>query len=200
MRAIYTLGASVAALVAQPAEAAIWFLKASGTATGTSVTVEQVCGTGEPSDCFITTTAPATFKFQDTFLFDESNGSIQPYAFGNEHADLLNVAIGTVPVFNATLRGTVEFLDGQFFGRDLIARTESDGRECWTFPCSYSTISASAPTFAVTFIESIDGPPPVPEPATWATMRLGFGLLGAGMRRSRQSDMLPVFGRSSTAP
>jgi hypothetical protein len=47
----------------------------------------------------------------------------------------------------------------------------------------------SAPTFSVAFVRSSDTTAPVPEPATWALMLLGFGAIGWTMRqRSRRLD------------
>jgi hypothetical protein len=52
-------------------------------------------------------------------------------------------------------------------------------------PSILGSVYATAPTFSVRLL-SIDGTPvpgPVPEPATWAMMVIGFGAVGAAMRR-----------------
>jgi hypothetical protein len=43
----------------------------------------------------------------------------------------------------------------------------------------------------VTLVSSVTSAPSVPEPSTWAMMLLGFGALGAGLRRKRRVSAAP---------
>jgi len=55
----------------------------------------------------------------------------------------------------------------------------------------FTSTTFDTPTFAdgsIRFV-SADGAPGVPEPATWVSLILGFGLLGAAMRRRRMVSM-----------
>jgi hypothetical protein len=60
------------------------------------------------------------------------------------------------------------------------------------FPQSYSTFSSNLFLGQLTSAEVVsgDGSPPLPEPATWAMMLLGFGVTGFTIRRHRKATRL----------
>lgn len=65
----------------------------------------------------------------------------------------------------------------------------ANGRTTFTYsgaPISYFRISG-ADTFGVNEIRLSPGTAPIPEPATWALMIAGFGLIGLAARRQRKS-------------
>ena len=79
----------------------------------------------------------------------------------------------TPGIFNLVLNYTV--LDGT--GRFLGATGGFHG---------IGTVDARVPPSRVTFdFDGLINAPAVPEPATWAVMMLGFGLIGGAMRRRR---------------
>jgi hypothetical protein len=61
-------------------------------------------------------------------------------------------------------------------------------------PIGAASYLLSAPTFSISFIRSSDGVAPIyipaPEPATWAMMLVGFGLIGFAMRRRANQPQL----------
>lgn len=73
--------------------------------------------------------------------------------------------------------GTIDFdgahLTGTDFGYTYGGTADTQGE----------IVQASAPKFRVYDIPGQPGPPAVPEPATWAMMLLGFGVLGFTLRR-----------------
>lgn len=53
-------------------------------------------------------------------------------------------------------------------------------------PCTDVVLNGPGVNYSISFVSSEGGPPPVPEPATWAMMIGGFGLVGGSMRYRRR--------------
>jgi hypothetical protein len=99
-------------------------------------------------------------------------------------------------------------LFGGLSGSDLLGMITLDASNNFTGDIAFdnllagdyriglSTGGAPDPTFYIAFAQSVSGiasteptPGSVPEPATWATMLAGFGLVGATMRRRKRVAM-----------
>jgi hypothetical protein len=99
-------------------------------------------------------------------------------SFGGGGSRFCNLGTGATEVGTAYGdSGAPDFIDGEIAGVNSFGLSFSgaapDGK--------FGELDGSAPTASqALFIES------VPEPATWTTMILGFGLLGTGARRARR--------------
>jgi len=95
------------------------------------------------------------------------------------------------------------FLD---FGQDLIGKTiigihfgngsgvgNSTGFFEFDFASAVDGISLNIPgsSGVVLYQTGTPSPGPIPEPGTWAMMLLGFGLVGAGIRRRGKASLIP---------
>jgi uncharacterized protein (TIGR03118 family) len=111
---------------------------------------------------------------------------IAPSDFGTFAGDLLvgNFGDGTISAFdptNGTFEGTLDGTNGDpLVLGDLWALTNGNGGSGGSPLDVY--FSAGITDEAHGLLGSIS---PVPEPATWATMIVGLGLLGAALRRRR---------------
>lgn len=153
--------AALAALWIQPAQAVTFGI--SGVATGT-VSGSIACDIG-----FCTTSAPFTKVFNIP-VFD-------PIQIG----DIFTFEVGTHSYSERYTGSFKELGNGQFQGLQInYSRFNLACLDRLGIPdCDYS---ASTNNFTVSQLD----PAPVPEPAIWAMMLLGFGVIGGAMRRRPQ--------------
>lgn len=169
MRFARSAAAIGAALLAMPAQAVphLYVINVSGWVTGTTnvYAPNQVgCNGGSPNLFQCNTIGPWSSAVGATISIVGENPT-GPFSFGNAHA-------------NGELSGTI--IGGVLNGLSGVNLTYN-----------YSLLQTpifkygTAPTFFATLV-SIDGqaaPAPVPEPATWGLLLLGFGGVGAMLRR-----------------
>jgi len=157
------------ALVAMPAQAAVYVVGISGTLTGSTATT-------------LCTSGPSCLPGQ----------SQQSSPFGNDFTRMLgalNLAQGDnvfsfgSPYSGGLFNGIISNNNGVLTGRDLSFSFQTCSPGLPTIGCQLTT--ARAATFAVS-----GG---VPEPATWALMLLGFGAIGTAMRRRRAATVAVGF-------
>ncbi|MBK6298156.1 MAG: PEP-CTERM sorting domain-containing protein [Sphingomonadales bacterium] len=79
-------------------------------------------------------------------------------------------------VSTSSMMATRSMAETSFIPEAGGSRTCSQGATCFT-----GVANASASTFSVNVHPGTTGP--IPEPATWGMMILGFGVIGAAMRR-----------------
>lgn len=109
---------------------------------------------------------------------------IAPSSFGTFAGDLLvgNFGDGAISAFdptNGTFEGTLDGTDGKpLMLGDLWALTTGNGGVGGNPSAVYFTTGVVDEAHGL--LGSIS---PVPEPASWATMLVGLGLMGAGLRR-----------------
>ena len=151
--------------------------------------------------------SPYTFSFMGgTFNFDAPGGFPNYLAvstssaaavrtvFGNPSTDFTNR--GTVVYDQNTLGGfgsfanatTVPFTNGENF---LGLRVTSGGQDYYGFAYTTNNILngfafETAPGVGITATTAFAA---VPEPTTWALMILGFGVVGAGLRRRQKATI-----------
>jgi len=120
--------------------------------------------------CLLTPTLTAFTLVGATPLSRIANGN--PYqVFGYADAD-----------GNFTFSGSASLLS-DYYGA-FYAPIRAYVGDSWTH-ASFGTITSFT-------VSGLAGAPPVPEPPTWAMLLLGFGLLGAAIRRSRSKDLSPA--------
>ena len=114
---------------------------------------------------FLLFTAPTAglYSFNATFDRNDSGDGVDIYSFGQGGVTYVGTVNGTTPSF--TYAGTQFLAAGQTVGLGV----ERGGVNATYFNDS---------TLLTGFIAG-----PVPEPATWGLMLLGFGTVGAAMRR-----------------
>lgn len=146
-----------------PLSAQLSHLTINGTVTGTQTTV--LCDSGSAADC-LTTYPGGTLSDQFLAAFDfplVTTNLVQgdnPFTLGNPRA-------------SGFWSGTITNSDGYLTGQNLSFIRESSSCQFGAIGCQ--VVVASAATFNV-----VGG---IPEPGTWATMLLGFFLLGSVMRK-----------------
>ena len=139
-----------------------------------------------------------------TYVHSGTYGAaLGPVGSTGELSQLLNTVTGATYNISFWLRndgGTPNSFDA-YFGSDHLLTTINQGASSY-FNYTY-TASDTAPTLLRFVFQqspawwglddvSVQGPEgAVPEPSTWAMMLLGFGAIGAAMRRRRQSAVLP---------
>lgn len=117
-------------------------------------------------------------EFGDFADFDDAD-----YAYGNP-------ASGTLLDISSGLSGstwTTSLLGQQFF----LAAID-DGNTCFGFACFGDNDSFRIKSMTVSYTPGgggADPAPAVPEPSTWAMMILGFGLVGAAMRKKQRQTV-----------
>lgn len=189
------------AAVASPVSAKVAIYTLTGTASGSvgtnnfsnaAFTLKSVADTSNPQQCF----SPFGPVPGCTF-FRNTSASIFVSGLGK-----YTVSSNTVSFLNATAQlFGVQYANGRVGGAGLVNFRPASGFNGWTLdealpltsgstlalppvlsppltddgPLSF-TFSSSPGTFQV----SVGG---VPEPATWALLTLGFGVIGAAMRR-----------------
>lgn len=168
---------AILALVgASPASAAIWAFGISGHVTGTTRLTD--INFGPPFE----KTFSESYLYSDTIMvesFDSSTTFTEPSPL----APCGNLPDNTGRTFfrYCSYSGTLAFNGASIIGSNLTVSGSGGG--CGGF-CGADT-NLRAPQFGVTFLYSAGGPAPVPEPATWAMMLAGFGILGASQRSRR---------------
>lgn len=153
------------AFVAMPAQAAVYVVGISGTLTGSTATTLCLSGPG----CL-----PGQSQQSSPFGSDFSRmlGALNliqgdnSFSFGSPYA-------------GGFFTGIINNSNGVLTGRDLAFSSQTCAPGIPTVGCQVTT--ARAATFAVS-----GG---VPEPATWALMLLGFGVIGTAMRRRRATTI-----------
>lgn len=84
---------------------------------------------------------------------------------------------------------TLSFLNGSLFSSSLLGQDYGPNGGC-PGPCTTFSTTFHAENFSVSAYDISTGLTtilaPVPEPATWALMLLGFGAIGYSMRRTRK--------------
>lgn len=164
-----TFVAAALTAVASPAQAVetITITGPSGTFGNDSV----VCP-GDP--------APATCAFTNTFNFitpegyNLTNATISTTALGGNNINFTSVFLNGM-AFTLTPTGTFEF------GTLANAALDAGFNNVLTVNGQNSGDSSFAGTLVFAAV------PAVPEPATWGMMLLGFGAIGASLRRRRRS-------------
>jgi hypothetical protein len=161
--------AAMAALWVQPAQAvAIWTFNVSVFATGTNTPYTP----GQPPQIIpiaqqlsFSVDLPAFAGMSDLGMRSPCNpiSGCDPTGLGQN---------------NPQITGAIGYLGGELVGTNFryISASSTPGG---------SNYFLAAPTFGVTFLRSSDGSAPVapiPEPATWALMLIGFGAIGRAMR------------------
>lgn len=171
-----------------PASASVWSLRINGVSVGTtyySGTQEacQLPGPGIVRDvepCQGATLAES-FKFETFFTFDTAAGTTQ--VFGGEVDPPAGWRFHSAG-------GTVTYADGAFRGTGIYSYADIGFFAPVPFPGtgipSYAVFEG-VPVFSVSFVRTIEGTAPVPEPATWAMLIAGFAMLGGVMRRGGQT-------------
>lgn len=160
-KSVAFLAAACLVGVASSANAALVQLNISGTAVGTQTTL--VCGLGPCSAPSPTLSQSYAATFNQSLLpFDLREGD-NAFTYGS---------LSGIGFYSGIINNT----NGVLTGRDLYYSYENPGVRTITVGSSY--INASARTFAVNAIA------PVPEPATWALMLIGFGAIGTALRRA----------------
>lgn len=168
MRFVSMLAAAVALWV-QPAEAVTFHIEAQVEGTRTDIN----CDASIPDGC--TTFTPLSFLFQ-------WDGPLEQYDAATGRGFFLT-AHETVGRFlgEAHYLGNGQWLGGRF---DWFYR--GGDRTCQVgFECHGFDESGRGESFLVTEIQAA----PVPEPATWALMLLGFGVIGWSMRHQIRSQV-----------
>jgi hypothetical protein len=175
MRFVIGAVAFAAAFLAVPAQAAFYQFVVTATVTGYQATYypNQIgCNGGPPGSIYCTGSGPYTETFTDL----------------------------PAPVFSADGTGFFQTGGCHAFGcysGTIIGGFAPNGEPAFSgidFSFSFDNIPANqfrfgtAPTFSVRLL-SVDGVPPVPEPATWALLMLGFGFLGYAMRRTAPAQV-----------
>lgn len=183
MRFVLALLAMVLGLSTTTAQAAaLWQLDVSVYSDFVTTTDTYNCAPGsipDPSQCPITTVTHNYGPFVKSIFVDAFSGSL-PF----------DIQIAS----RALMSGTISFTAGQMIGSNF-RYTSEDNNTCRTgfsYGCVMQTTKANSPAFAVNFVAAYGGPGPIPEPATWAMMLAGFGLVGAGMRRNRAKVTLAL--------
>lgn len=151
--------------MASQASAALTQLSISGTVSGTQSTI--ACGIGSPISCYTsnpggTRDQAYSANFLQTILPLDLREGDNVFNYG---------ALSGIGYYS----GTINFSNGVLTGRDLTYSYENPGVRTVTVGSSY--VRATASTFSVAAITA------VPEPGTWALMLLGFGVVGASLRR-----------------
>lgn len=175
MRVVLAILALIGAFSAVPAKAADYLiLQFSASGTGTSITVD--CSIGDPLSCFVTT--PGIYSNSHILGVEDWAGSTtfnyySPGSYEGISGTLTKVAGGSIVGTNYSY-----FLD--------------NGKSCTgqLICLNYRHIDFTAANFEVTQLS----PAPVPEPATWAMLLVGFGLAGTALRR--RQEIVPVWTRS----
>ncbi len=152
--------------MATQASAAMTQLSISGTATGTQSTI--ACGIGAPMSCYTSNPGGVqsqsyTSNFMQTLLPIDLREGDNAFTYG---------ALSGIGFYS----GTINYSNGVLTGRDLSYSYENPGVRTVTVGSSF--INASARSFSVAAVTA------VPEPGTWALMLIGFGAIGATMRRA----------------
>ena len=161
MKLCIAAAALATALFAQPAQATM-IVEIEASASGT--TDSLLCTTGP--QCMVSESFAAAFK--SSIVLDAFVDGIASFRVGpNANAGIMS---GTVlDLGGGLLTGT--------------AFTFAQDRTCGG-PCANIRTSLSASTFNVRqVLPSVAAA--VPEPGTWATMLIGFGAIGATLRRKR---------------
>lgn len=155
---------------AMPANAAIWFLDVSAYGPLNTTTKTYNCTPGlpiVPGQCPVTTVTDNPFSITRQILVSPFSGPIQ-----------FNEQIG----FQTFITGTIDFTNGEFRGSGFRYSSYFENCRIFHYGCFEVYSELTAPVFTVSFVRSVDGPAPVPEPAAWLMMFAGFGLVGAAMR------------------
>ncbi|MHC9419741.1 PEPxxWA-CTERM sorting domain-containing protein [Sphingomonas citri] len=148
--------AATAVCAAVPAQAAVT-VQINASTTGATTTVRGPCG--EKPFCTISTPVSRDFSF--TLGVDLALGQSMTFTYGP--STIAGASSGTI------MRTGLQTYEGTNFLFTQATPASNGGTE--------TRLSAS--TFSVRQIF----PAPVPEPATWAMMILGFGAIGYAMRR-----------------
>ena len=175
LKAIFALAIGI--LAAGPADATIVVVLGSGTALGTTTTYTCTQFPNVPPNC-PSTTSPDQFPFNFTVSVDTDALAIAPASFSS-----VQVGIFYFADFSIALVGTDQWGNYLFQGQGLTVQGTSNLHPCFNgvYPCTGDSSTFSAPIFAVQQLQ----PPPVPEPATWLTMLVGFALLRTLLRFSK---------------
>jgi len=152
-------------------------------------------------------TTPYTYTIGgSSFTFSGTGDIFNPTAIATGGTGQVNTIFGS-PTTNFVDRGTVTFGPGQQYGSFPNATPISfsngnnfigllatiNGSTYYGYAFTTNTILNSigfstVPGAAITATTAI--PAAVPEPATWLMMLVGFGAIGAAMRRRRPTAML----------
>lgn len=163
--------AAALAAVASPAQAVetITITGPSGTFGNDNV----VCAGGLTTTCAFTN----TFSFVTPEGFNLTNATISTTDLGGNNIDFTSVLLNGMS-FTLTPTGTFEF--GTLANAALTAGFNN------TLTVSGQNTGNSAFSGTLVFANV----PAVPEPATWGMMLLGFGAIGASLRRRRRPHLL----------
>jgi hypothetical protein len=182
------LGAAVALSLSSPAYAATWFLNVSGVVTGTTQNLPYACTTGGIIGiCQGPPSTPFSAFVERQIIVNSFSGTIQGSAILNINQ---NPFFGPlISIGSLTYSGPTSF----FASNITYFATNNDGNPNCQFVSCFRT-TATAATFQMNFVSSQNGPGPIPEPATWAMMFAGLGVVGAALRHNRKKTTSLSYG------
>ena len=134
-------------------------------------------GAGSSSSNAIQSFTAANFGSFDTFAFRDGSDFDGAGGF---------LAAGNPGTFTSTANRS---FDGNVLGVNFGSNNLKDTENSTTYIFRTNALRFTSGTFGVIDGSSLQGPtfaPTVPEPATWAMMLGGFGLVGMATRRSRR--------------
>lgn len=169
LKKLLPLAAVATALVAIAAPAqAVETIVISGP-SGTFGNDNVICSGGVASCSFTN-----TFSFLTPAGFNQVNGTLSTSALGGSNIDFSSALLNG-SAFSLSPTGTFEF--GSLATLGLIAGANN------VLTVSGTNTGNSAFSGTLTFAQTSA----VPEPATWGMMLLGFGAVGASLRRRRRT-------------
>jgi hypothetical protein len=157
-----------------PAQAALVTVNGTGVIPGTTTHYTCTQFPEYPPYC-PSQQSPDSFFLNVVVTVDTDALTGSPARFGEQ------VGFFYFAQFSIVLNGIDQWGNYLFEGRDLTIEGTSNLHPCFGgHPCTWDHSSFAASTFSV--IQTL--PAPVPEPATWVIMLLGFAAIGLKMRRS----------------
>ena len=178
MRAVTYLGACALVAIAAPASAAFSFDFSNVAVLGVTETTLIQSGCGVSAICSITT-SPYSSTLSGFLI-----GSVQIL-------DGTFTLSGNVPTQSYDV--TLSFVGGVLQSTSLSGNRFILNGSC-PLNCVTSNTTFGATSFPIAVTNTTTGVrsilAPVPEPATWAMMLVGFGAMGVSLRRRRRIDNL----------
>ncbi len=175
--------------------AAVATLSAFAAASSAQAAVIDCTPAGPPNNpyCFVLT--PTTAKFGEAFTAT-SNGFSSVFSFdfnadgtvGSSVITLSFVALGDIDLTNVLWDNTVGFTQTLTAG----------GEEAWVLIPNQTILAGSTHSITVngnavlgsSYSGDLNVGPPIPEPAVWSMMLIGFGAIGYSLRRRPRYRMI----------
>ena len=184
-RFLLATAASAVALVAAAPASAVTYVQDLGTVT-------------VPPDAFFTPsllvsagTVDAYYNFTLDTAFTFGGSAVNGASFTSTNPNA--VSFSSVGLYAGTATtGSVGAPTGQRLGFNAVQETSSFGNAIGYAPLTlaagnYTIYLAGTAATTNTIGSSIRFSAPIPEPATWGLMLLGFGMVGLGFRARRQA-------------